>query len=100
MMDVDLIFKALANPTRRQILEWLKAPEQFLSVDDCGDFKRGVCAGHIERLGKVSQSTMSNHLSVLQQAGLICAEKYGQWSYFSRNEALIQQYVEYLKHSL
>ncbi len=71
MMDVDLIFKALANPTRRQILEWLKAPEQFLSVDECGDFKRGVCAGHIERLGKVSQSTMSNHLSVLQQAGLI-----------------------------
>ena len=100
MMDVDLIFKALANPTRRQILEWLKAPEQFLSVDECGDFKRGVCAGHIGRLGNVSQSTMSNHLSVLQQAGLIRAEKYGQWSYFSRNEALIQQYVEYLKHSL
>ena len=100
MMDVDLIFKALANPTRRQILEWLKAPEQFLSVDECGDFKRGVCAGHIERLGNVSQSTMSNHLSVLQQAGLIRAEKYGQWSYFSRNEALIQQYVEYLKQSL
>ncbi|HAE64008.1 MAG TPA: transcriptional regulator, partial [Acinetobacter johnsonii] len=45
-------------------------------------------------------STMSNHLSVLQQAGLIQVEKYGQWSYFSRNEALIQQYVEYLKHSL
>ena len=100
MMDVDLIFKALANPTRRQILEWLKAPEQFLSVDECGDFKRGVCAGHIESFGNVSQSTMSNHLSVLQQAGLIRAEKYGQWSYFSRNEALIQQYVEYLKHSL
>lgn len=101
MMDVDLIFKALANPTRRQILEWLKAPEQFLSVDECGDFKRGVCAEHIERLGKsVAIDHMSNHLSVLQQAGLIRAEKYGQWSYFSRNEALIQQYVEYLKHSL
>ena len=100
MMDVDLIFKALANPTRRQILEWLKAPEQFLSVDECGVFKRGVCAGHIGRLGSGSQSTMSNHLSVLQQPALIRAEKYGQWSYFSRNEALIQQYVEYLKHPL
>jgi len=73
-MDIDLIFKALANPTRRQILEWLKKPEQFLSSDECGDFKRGVCAGHIERLGNVSQSTMSNHLSVLQQAGLIQVE--------------------------
>lgn len=54
----------------------------------------------IERLGKVSQSTMSNHLSVLQQAGLINVEKYGQWSYFSRNEALIQQYLNHLKETL
>lgn len=99
-MDIDLIFKALANPTRRQILEWLKHPEQFLSSDECGDFRRGVCAGHIERLGKVSQSTMSNHLSVLQQAGLIQVEKYGQWSYFSRNEALIQQFIEHLQQHL
>ncbi|MFC6053363.1 transcriptional regulator [Acinetobacter sp. Ac_877] len=99
-MDIDLIFKALANPTRRQILEWLKTPEKFLSSDECGGFKRGVCAGQIENLGQVSQSTMSNHLSILQQAGLIKAEKYGQWSYFSRNEELIQQYIEQLKHSL
>jgi ArsR family transcriptional regulator len=37
---------------------------------------------------------------VLQQAGLIQVEKYGQWSYFSRNEALIQQYIEHLQRSL
>ena len=100
MMDIDLIFKALANPTRRQILEWLKNPEQFLSEEQRGGFNRGVCAGNIEKLGNVSQSTMSNHLSVLQQADLIQAEKYGQWSYFSRNEALIQQYIDYLQNSL
>ncbi|TCM68764.1 ArsR family transcriptional regulator [Acinetobacter calcoaceticus] len=99
-MDIDLIFKALANPIRRQILLWLKNPEQFLSTEEYGDFNRGVCAGHIECLGKVSQSTMSNHLSVLQQAGLIKVEKFGQWSYFSRNEALIQQYIDHLKNSL
>ena len=52
------------------------------------------------QLGNVSQSTMSNHLSVLQQAGLIKVEKYGQWSYFSRNEALIQQYLDHLKQAL
>ncbi len=77
-MDLDLIFKALANPIRRQILEWLKSPEQYLSVEECGGFQRGVCAGQIEKLGQVSQSTMSNHLSVLQQAGLITATKHGQ----------------------
>lgn len=99
-MDIDLISKALANPTRRQILEWLKNPQQYLCEEQCGGFSRGICAGNIEKLGNVSQSTMSNHLSVLQQSGLIQAEKYGQWSYFSRNEVLIQQYIEYLKSSL
>lgn len=99
-MDLDLIYKALSNPIRRQILQWLKTPEQFLPTEECGDFARGVCAGQIERLGQVSQSTMSNHLSVLQQAGLITATKHGQWSYFSRNEALIQQYIEHLQQHL
>lgn len=99
-MDIDLIFKALANPIRRQILQWLKNPAQYLPLEEYGNFNRGVCAGHIERLGQVSQSTMSNHLSVLQQAGLIQVEKYGQWSYFSRNEVLIQQYIDHLKNSL
>jgi DNA-binding transcriptional ArsR family regulator len=99
-MDVDLIFKALANPTRRKILMWLKHPATYLSPEECGHFERGVCAGQIERLGNVSQSTMSNHLSVLQQAGLIQAQKHGQWSYFSRNEVLIQQYIDHLQHSL
>ncbi len=32
--------------------------------------------------------------------GLIQVEKYGQWSYFSRNEALIQQFIEHLQQHL
>lgn len=99
-MDHDLIFKALANPTRRQILQWLKHPEAFFPIEECQGFIHGVCAGQIEQLGKVSQSTMSNHLSILQQAGLIRVEKHGQWSYFSRHEDAIQQYITDLKDSL
>ena len=101
IMDTEAIYKALANPVRRQILQCLKHPEQFLASDQCGhDFSRGVCAGHIETIGNLSQSTMSNHLSILQQAGLIHATKHGQWSYFSRNEALIQEFLQHLQHSL
>jgi len=61
-MDIDLIFKALANPTRRQILEWLKHPEQFLSEEQCGGFKRGVCAGNIEKLGNRLRNTASGRI--------------------------------------
>lgn len=102
LMNHDLIFKALSNPLRRQILQWLKQPEQFFPVEECGDFTSGygVCAGQIEQLGNVSQSTMSNHLSILQQAELIRVEKHGQWSYFSRNENVIAQFIDDLKHSL
>jgi ArsR family transcriptional regulator len=102
VMDTEAIYKALANPIRRQILQCLKDPEQFIpKLNECEyDFSRGVCAGQIEKIANVSQSTMSNHLSVLQQAGLIQATKYGQWSYFSRNEALIQEFVDTLQQSL
>lgn len=100
-MDTEAIYKALSNPIRRQILLCLKNPTQFISQHECEeDFSRGVCAGQIEKIADISQSTMSNHLSVLQQAGLIQVTKYGQWSYFSRNEALIQNFVAHIQQSL
>lgn len=100
-MDSEAIYKALANPIRRQILNCLKNPEQLIPQDEfVYDFSRGVCAGHIEKIADISQSTMSNHLSVLQQAGLVQVTKYGQWSYFSRNEALIQDFLLHIQKSL
>ncbi len=100
-MDTEAIYKALSNPIRRQILLCLKDPEQFIPQEEGAyDFSRGVCAGQIEKIADISQSTMSNHLSVLQQAGLIEVMKYGQWSYFSRNEALIQNFVSHIQESL
>ena len=35
-MDIDAIHKALANPVRRQILAWLKEPEQYFSDQEHG----------------------------------------------------------------
>ena len=101
-MDTEAIYKALSNPLRREILQCLKDPEHSIPQvgDELHDYSRGVCAGQIERIADVSQSTMSNHLSVLQQAGLVQVTKHGQWCYFSRNEALIQDFLQHIKHSL
>ena len=100
-MDTEAIYKALAKPNRRQILQCLKEPKRFISAEECGnDFSRGVCEKKKKKIADISQSTMSNHLSVLQQAGLIHVTKYGQWSYFSRNEALIQEFLQHLQHAL
>lgn len=100
-MDTEAIYKALSNPLRRQILQCLKDPERVLPQDEgIHDYSRGVCAGQIEGIADVSQSTMSNHLSVLQQAGLVLVTKHGQWCYFSRNEALIEDFLQYIQDSL
>jgi DNA-binding transcriptional ArsR family regulator len=97
-MDRDEIFKALSSPVRRQILEWLKDPQaHFGGKGHVSDF--GVCAGGFECCG-LSQSTVSAHLATLQRAGLIEAEKVGQWIYYRRNETLIEAFRSEVASSL
>jgi len=69
-MDFDLIYKALANPVRRQILLWLKTPQQYFA-HQAHPLDFGVCAGLIDERVGLSQSTVSTHLATLQKAELI-----------------------------
>jgi ArsR family transcriptional regulator len=98
-MDFDLIHKALANPVRRQILQWLKEPHRYFP-DQQHPLEMGVCAGQIDARAALSQSTISNHLATLQKAQLICARRVGQWIYFSRNEATLQAFREHINGDL
>lgn len=98
-MDIDAIHKALANPMRRQILAWLKEPEVFFA-EQHHPLSLGVCAGMIDRRAELSQSTMSAHLATLQKAGLITSHKVGQWSYFKRDEATIQAFIDHMNTGL
>ncbi|VFR16661.1 Transcriptional regulator, ArsR family [plant metagenome] len=91
-MDIDAIHKALASPLRRQILTWLKTPEQCFEAQD-HPWDMGVCAGRIDQRTGLSQSTVSGHLAILQRAGLITSRKVGQWIFYARNETLIQEFL-------
>jgi ArsR family transcriptional regulator len=95
-MDIDTIHKALANPTRRQILAWLKEPEVFFAEQQ-HPLSLGVCAGMIDRRAGLSQSTMSAHLAVLVKSGLVTSQRVGQWNYFKRDEALIQAFIDQMQ---
>ncbi len=90
MDDVE-IFKALGNKNRLQILTWLKDPEQhFIDyMPACGDIDVGVCVGHIHKKSGLTQSTISEYLSVLHRVGLVSATRIGQWTYYKRNEETI-----------
>ena len=91
-MANSLAFKALANDRRLQILEWLKEPRRHFRPQVDGDLvKDGVCGVLIaEKLG-VSQPTVSEHLKVLSQAGLLDSKRIKQWTFYRRNEARIAE---------
>ncbi|WP_068616161.1 ArsR/SmtB family transcription factor [Paenibacillus tuaregi] len=102
-MDHLTIFKALANETRLQILQWLKEPEQNFpsgSLSDEHDFKDGICVGKIQEKAGMSQSTTSQYLSLLQRSGLLEARRIGQWTYYRRNEEAIRRLAEYIGKEL
>lgn len=61
---MNQVFKALADPTRRQVLELLRR----------GPMAAGELAGHFD----VTRPTMSAHFSVLREAGLVESEKLGR----------------------
>ena len=98
-MNVDVILKALSNPLRREILLWLKTPEQYFPTQEL-PHSLGVCAGQIDQRAGLSQSTISNHLAILQKAELITCRKVGQWCFFQRNEATIRAFVAQLQLDL
>src|ERR1700742_4716157 len=80
--------KALANDRRLTILDWLKAPRSHFREQVDGDLvDDGVCGLLIaEKLG-VSQPTVSEHMRILVQAGLVSAKRIKQWTFYRRNEA-------------
>lgn len=93
MIDANLIHKALANPLRRDILAWLKVPVDAFPQGYV-DLGRGVPAQAIQARSGLSQSTVSAHLAVLVEAGLLVATRIGQWLFLSRNEELIRTFAE------
>jgi len=97
---LDRALHAIADPTRRRILQALKAgpaapkPGKMVGPKSC------LCAGEIEERVQLSQSTISHHMAILTKAGLVEANKQGQWRWYRRNEKTIRQVVKKLQRQL
>lgn len=77
LLELERVFKALSHASRRHVLIVLHA--------------RGgnMTAGAIARRFSCSWPTMSRHLRVLADAGLVSVEKHGrEWEYVLESEAL------------
>jgi ArsR family transcriptional regulator len=81
-MKMNLVYKALADATRRDILNLLKS--------------RDLTAGEIAEHFRISKPSISHHLNLLKQAELVHAEKKGQYIYYSINTTVLQDVLTWL----
>lgn len=95
------VFKALASPTRIQILDWLKDPKNNFGDQNGIDLVEiGVCVSQIKEKLNMTQSTASQHLSILNKAGLVNYKRIGKWTYYKRNEQGIKNLSEVIEKEL
>jgi DNA-binding transcriptional ArsR family regulator len=91
-MNLEAALSALSSARRLQILGWLKNPRAHFPPQVYGDLvKDGVCGVFIARKMRVSQPTASEHLKILQQAGLVRGKRIKQWTFYKRDEARIRR---------
>ena len=76
-------FKALSDPTRREILNLLKR----------GDLSAGEIADRFD----MTAATISHHLSVLKQADLIMDRREGKYIYYQLNLSVFEELLSWLK---
>lgn len=79
---MDKLYKALADPTRRQILSLLREKDRT--------------AGDIAAEFPIAFASVSHHLGTLKDAGLVLAVREGQFIRYSLNTTVFQELVEQL----
>jgi DNA-binding transcriptional ArsR family regulator len=86
------MLRAIASERRLQILEWLRAPTEHFPPQVDGDLvKDGVCGVLIAQKLGVSHPTVSEHLKILAEAGLIRSKRIKQWTFYRRDEPRIRE---------
>ena len=81
-IDLNAIFKALNDPTRREILDLLK--------------EKDLTAGEIADQFNISKPSISHHLDLLRQAGLVVSVKEGQFVYYSLNTTVMDEMIKWV----
>ncbi|RQD69942.1 MAG: ArsR family transcriptional regulator [Tindallia sp. MSAO_Bac2] len=79
-------FKALGDETRLKILMMLSDGEK--------------CACDIQENFQLKQPTISHHMKILQQAGLVLVEKRGKWMFYGLNNDTLKEIMCFIDKEL
>lgn len=90
MTSTVRMLKALADPVRLRILDFLRDPP-------AGGCSPAVCACHLEKHVGLRQPTVSHHMKILANAGLVSAQKHGRWVYYALCPAAFEALVGLLR---
>ncbi|MEV4113469.1 metalloregulator ArsR/SmtB family transcription factor [Nonomuraea sp. NPDC049695] len=83
--EMARVFKALGDPIRLRLLSLIGAHESGRQVGD------GVCVCELTGAFAVTAPTISHHLKVLREAGLIDSQRRGTWVYYWIIPATLQR---------
>ena len=81
-MSTQEIFKALSDPTRREILRMLR--------------KRPMSAGELSDAFPMTKGSLSHHYNILKSAELVRCERRGQFLWYSLNTSVIEDLMTLL----
>ena len=81
--EYSVFFKALSDQNRLMIIDMLS----------CGE----LCACVILEKFKITQPTLSHHMKILCECGLVNGRKEGKWTYYSLNSESIQKFKNFLE---
>lgn len=79
---MDDIFKALRDPTRRQILQLLR--------------NGTLTAGAIAQEFSMSKPSISHHLDILKRADLVAVERKGQFLHYTLNTTVVEDLLRWV----
>ncbi|WP_129751062.1 ArsR/SmtB family transcription factor [Flavobacterium beibuense] len=101
-MELLEILKSLSNETRLNILTWLKDPLAHFPEEELSDEtpQLGVCVSDIAKKAGMSVPTVSDYLKTMSAAKILLATRKGQWTYYKRNEQLLQDLANHIKYKL
>lgn len=94
-MNVVEVCHALADPTRLEILKFIRRFSGSPSPCDYPE-EYGVCVCHIAEHIGITQPRVSYHLKTLKHAGLVQEVSRGKWSFYSLVTEKFGELVEYI----
>ncbi|MGI5906623.1 MAG: ArsR/SmtB family transcription factor, partial [Candidatus Pararuminococcus gallinarum] len=80
-LEYTKVFKALGDPKRAMIVDMLS----------CGE----LCACNILEKFEMSQSTLSHHMKILCESGIVKGREEGKWTYYSLDDDTISKVKQF-----